>query len=74
MSTPVVAPAHVMLANSVPEPYQQRTVDLRRQLIKSLRGTRVTIPDLQLLMAHWPAGVNDQISELDAIVDRQLEL
>lgn len=72
MSTPAVA-----ITNShqslIIEPCNEHSIDKRRQLIKSLRGSKVIIPDLQQLMNHWPAGVNDRIQELHGIVEQQLE-
>ncbi|KAI1503050.1 terpenoid synthase [Biscogniauxia marginata] len=45
----------------------------RKQLVALIRGSRITIPDLELLMSHWPHGVHPDIDKLEQDVQRSLE-
>ncbi|KAI1443440.1 terpenoid synthase [Annulohypoxylon stygium] len=39
-------------------------VNPREQLLMSLRGCHVTIPDMQSMISHWPQGVHPDIERL----------
>ncbi|KAI0851331.1 terpenoid synthase [Daldinia vernicosa] len=39
--------------------------DPREQLLSSIRGSRVFIPDLQTMISHWPRGSHPDIERLD---------
>lgn len=45
----------------------------REELVASLRGSRVTIPDLKFLMRHWPQGVHPDLERLEKDVQARLE-
>jgi hypothetical protein len=45
----------------------------RQQLLKSLRGRSIHIPDLQALLAQWPQDVNTQLEHLKKDVDEKLQ-
>jgi hypothetical protein len=34
------------------------TSEVRELLVKSLKGTTIAVPDLEALVAHWPAKIN----------------
>jgi hypothetical protein len=35
-----------------------KSSETREPLVESLKGTTFTIPDLEAMVAHWPASVN----------------
>jgi hypothetical protein len=37
----------------------------RDRLLSRMRGSTVTIPDIQAMMSHWPQGVNPEIERLE---------
>lgn len=37
----------------------------RDHLVAYMRAAKVTIPDLQIMMSHWPQGVNPEIDRLE---------
>ena len=45
----------------------------REQLVTLLRGSSVTIPDMQDLMHHWPQGIHPEIEKLEEYVQKTLE-
>lgn len=45
----------------------------RQQLLKSLQGQSLVIPDLEILFDHWPQNVNPEENRLRDDVDRKLE-
>jgi hypothetical protein len=51
---------------------QWTSEDPREELKNFMRGSLVTIPNLQKLMCHWPAGVHPEIERLDKAVQTQL--
>jgi len=46
----------------------------RQQLLDSLRGSRMVIPDLQAIFARWPQGVNPSLGLLAQDVNERLEM
>ncbi|KAI1389854.1 terpenoid synthase [Hypoxylon trugodes] len=44
----------------------------REQLLKRIRGSHVTIPDLQSMISHWPQGVYPEVERLDDYVQETL--
>ena len=46
----------------------------RQQLLHSLRGQSVVIPDLRTLFDHWPQGVNPEVERLREDVENRLEM
>ncbi|KAI1092618.1 terpenoid synthase [Rostrohypoxylon terebratum] len=46
------------------------TVNPREQLLLSLRGCHVTIPDMQSMISHWPQGVHPDIERLNEHVEK----
>ncbi|RYC56222.1 hypothetical protein CHU98_g9982 [Xylaria longipes] len=44
----------------------------RMQLLQRLRGSRVVVPDLQSMIAHWPSSQHPEVERLDEQVDRVL--
>ncbi|KAK8115327.1 Terpene synthase [Apiospora kogelbergensis] len=49
------------------------TQDAREHLVAQARGSRVKIPDLQSLMAHWPQGVHPEKDRLGQDVEDILQ-
>ncbi|KAI0186077.1 isoprenoid synthase domain-containing protein [Xylaria flabelliformis] len=45
----------------------------REELVTSIRGTEVVIPDFQSLLSHWPAKVHEEVGRLSEDVQRRLE-
>ena len=45
----------------------------REQLLQSLRGRKLRIPDLQALVRQWPQYVNPELDRLRADVDQRLQ-
>ncbi|KAI0892300.1 terpenoid synthase [Annulohypoxylon nitens] len=45
-------------------------VNPREQLLMSLRGCHVTIPDMQSMISHWPQGVHPDIERLCEHVEK----
>ncbi|KAI0533791.1 terpenoid synthase [Xylaria digitata] len=45
----------------------------RKELVASIRGTEVVIPDFQSLLSHWPAQVHEEVGRLSEDVQRRLE-
>lgn len=43
-----------------------------KQLLKSLQGRMLHIPDLQAMMSHWPQYVSPELDRLRADVDETL--
>ena len=52
---------------------QQRGPDERRELISSLRGQHIRIPDLHSLLLAWPEATNPQIAALRLDVDQSVD-
>ncbi|KAI0833178.1 terpenoid synthase [Hypoxylon sp. FL0890] len=48
------------------------SVSTREQLLMSIRGSRVIIPDLQSMISHWPQGIHTEVARLDDYVQRTL--
>ena len=46
----------------------------RQQLLMSLRGHTLKIPNLQVLFNHWPQHVNPELDRLRADVDERLQM
>ena len=44
----------------------------RQQLLASFEGHSLNIPDLQVLLSHWPQYVNSELEHLRQDVDEQL--
>lgn len=44
----------------------------RNELLASLRGRTLEIPDLQALLSHWPQYVHLELDRLRKDVDRKL--
>lgn len=47
-------------------------IDPRDQILQSLRGNTLKIPDLQALLQHWPQYVNLEVDRLRRYVDKKL--
>ena len=45
----------------------------RQQLVNSLQGCNLYIPDLQALLEHWPQYVNPEVERLRKDVAERLE-
>ena len=45
----------------------------RKQLLNSLRGSIVVLPDVQSVLRHWPQNVNPHLSRLRDDVEKYLE-
>ena len=45
----------------------------KQQLLHSLRGSSVVLPDMQGLLSDWPRYVNPEIKKLREVVDTHLE-
>ena len=45
----------------------------RQQLLSSLRGCQMVIPDLQAIFEKWPQAVNPNLKSLSQDVDERLE-
>ena len=54
------------------ETVQQWGLDERHELVASLRGQRICIPDLHDLFKAWPEATNPQIAALRKDVDQIL--
>ncbi|OTA96441.1 hypothetical protein M434DRAFT_8886 [Hypoxylon sp. CO27-5] len=46
------------------------SVNSREQLLMSIRGSRVVIPDLQSMISHWPHGTHPEVERLDGYVQK----
>ncbi|OTA70327.1 terpenoid synthase [Hypoxylon sp. EC38] len=46
------------------------SVNSREQLLMSIRGSRVVIPDLQSMISHWPHGTHPEVERLDEYVQK----
>ncbi|KAI0143932.1 terpenoid synthase [Hypoxylon sp. NC0597] len=55
--------------DSHPPPF---SVNIREQLLMSIRGSRVVIPDLQSMISHWPQGTHPEVERLDEYVQKTL--
>jgi len=44
----------------------------REELIKSLRGQKIHIPDLEALMRHWPQEISPHIDVAEKVVNEKL--
>ncbi|KAI1097855.1 isoprenoid synthase domain-containing protein [Jackrogersella minutella] len=73
-----------MASIGIPSYYNERVSDsgserpssidqVRRQVIESMRGSSVVIPDLQCLVSHWPSATHPEIERLEEDVFRTLE-
>ena len=51
---------------------QQWGLNERHELVNSLRGQNVRIPDLHVLFQGWPEAMNPQIAALRRDVDQTL--
>ncbi|KAI0418367.1 terpenoid synthase [Xylaria grammica] len=47
--------------------------DIRANLLKQIRGSRVRIPDLKSLLSHWPEEIHPRVDDLDQHVRATLE-
>lgn len=47
--------------------------DPREYIISQLRGSTVMVPDLQAMIAHWPAGVNAELDALEKETNERFE-
>ncbi|RWA07338.1 hypothetical protein EKO27_g7757 [Xylaria grammica] len=47
--------------------------DIRANLLKQIRGSRVRIPDLKSLFSHWPEEIHPRVDDLDQHVQATLE-
>lgn len=45
----------------------------RQELLSSLKGRSLYIPNLQALLDHWPQYVNPQVHDLQKDVDERLQ-
>ncbi|KAI1291144.1 terpenoid synthase [Xylaria venustula] len=45
----------------------------REELVASIRGTKMVIPDFQSLLSHWPAQVHGEVGRLHEDVKRRLQ-
>ncbi|KAI2473190.1 terpenoid synthase [Annulohypoxylon bovei var. microspora] len=61
----------IRLTSSVIKP-TPLLVNPREQLLLSIRGCRVTIPDLQSMISHWPQGTHSEVERLDEHVQNIL--
>ena len=52
---------------------EANTESSRQQLLKSLQGHSLHIPDLQALLDHWPQYVNPEVGRLRKDVDNRLK-
>ena len=52
---------------------ESNTESSRQQLLKSLQGRSLHIPDLQALLDHWPQYVNPEVGRLRKDVDDRLQ-
>lgn len=52
---------------------ESNTESSRQQLLKSLQGRSLHIPDLQALLDHWPQYVNPEVGRLRQDVDDRLQ-
>jgi hypothetical protein len=40
-----------------------KTID-REELVRTLKGQTIIIPDLEAMIAHWPRGIHNNLDEL----------
>lgn len=52
---------------------ESNTESSRQQLLKSLQGRSLHIPDLQALLDDWPQYVNPEVGRLREDVDERLQ-
>ena len=45
----------------------------RIPLLKSLKGRRLYIPDIQVLFSHWPQHINPELELLREDIDKKLQ-
>lgn len=50
----------------------QEPINTREQLLYSLRGSHLTVPDLQALLKEWPQYVNQELDRLRVDADEKL--
>ena len=48
-------------------------IDTREELLKSLRGRTLSVPDLQALLSKWPQDINPELDRLRKDVDEMLQ-
>ena len=48
-------------------------IETREELLRSLHGCTLSIPDLTELLSQWPRGMNPEINRLRKAVDEKLE-
>lgn len=48
-------------------------VSSRDELLAFIRGSRVTIPDLQSMISHWPQTIHPEIGKLEKYVQDSLD-
>ncbi|KAI1827657.1 terpenoid synthase [Xylaria intraflava] len=52
---------------------QYADIRTREDLVASIRGARVKIPDLQSMLAHWPQHVHPEVDRLEKYVQKTLD-
>ena len=52
---------------------EQDLGSIRKQILESLRGQSLIVPDLQLFFKHWPQRINPEEKRLRDDVNRRLE-
>ena len=52
---------------------QETTQSAKEQLLKSLRGRKLEIPDLQDLCRNWPQCVHPEVERLRSAVNKSYE-
>ncbi|OTB16541.1 hypothetical protein K445DRAFT_21496 [Daldinia sp. EC12] len=48
------------------------TVGPREQLLSSIRGSQVVIPDLQTMISHWPQRTHPDVEKLDKFIQETI--
>ncbi|KAI0383154.1 terpenoid synthase [Hypomontagnella monticulosa] len=61
----------VTTTRPVPQPITLE-VSSREKLLMSIRGSHVTIPDLQSMISHWPQKVHPELNKLEEYVQESL--
>lgn len=61
------------IMSTLTEPAPQGGLDERRQVISSLKGKQVRIPDLNSLFESWPEATSPQLPALRLDVERTVE-
>lgn len=54
-------------------PTQEQTEDHRKELLASLRGQKIRVPNLKPIFEHWPTKTNDCLKEMDKDIRRWLD-